>query len=272
MRSLEMMLSSAVVFFAVHYDLAAQSSLPKTFVKDVTHVAGGTGHILTAPLRWHGRDWANFGVVLGGTFALSFLDEELDDYLQRHRSQTADKLSDVGIKYGEPLTVVTLTGVVYAAGLLARHERLRETAVILSGALLPTGGIQTVTKRVAGRARPHLGLGYDHFDPFRKEEAYYSFFSGHAMVAMATSHVFARQFPHPVLKVAFYSLGALSSFARMYEEDHWLSDVVLGDALAIVSVNSVAKWLAQQKQEPAHGSLQWRVFAQRNGIGMEVAW
>jgi membrane-associated phospholipid phosphatase len=257
---------------ATYCDLAAQSSIPTTFLKDAGHVAGGTGHILTAPLRWHGRDWANFGAVIGGTFALSFLDEEVNDYLQRHRSSTADKLADIGIEYGEPLTVVALTGVVYATGLLARQERLRETAVILSGALLPIGGIQTVAKRATGRARPHLGLGHDVFDPFRNEEAYYSFFSGHAMVAMATSHAFAKQFPHPVTKVAFYSLGALSSFARMYEEDHWLSDVVLGDVLAIVSVNSVAKWLAQQKQGPAQGSLQWRVFAQRTGIGMEVTW
>jgi membrane-associated phospholipid phosphatase len=209
---------------------------------------------------------------MGGTFALSFLDEKLNDYLQRHRSSTADKLADIGIEYGEPLTVAALTGVVYVTGLLARQERLRETAVILTGTLLPTGGIQTVAKRAAGRARPHLGLGHDVFDPFRNEEAYYSFFSGHTMVAMATSHAFARQFPHPVTKVVFYSLGAMGGFARLYEEDHWLSDVVLGGVLAVVSVNSVAKWLERQKQGPAYGSLQWRLLAQRSGLSVEVTW
>lgn len=219
----------------------------------------------------------NFGMVMGGTLAVSFLDEEINDYLQRHRSATVDRLSDIGVTYGEPLTVVALTGVVYVVGLSTGWERLRESAVILSGTLLPTGAVQTVTKRLSGRARPHLGLGHDVFDPFRNEEAYYSFFSGHVMVAMATSHVFAKQFPHPVSKTIFYGLGGLAGFARLYEEDHWLSDVVLGSVVAIVSVNSVAKWLAQQQPARAGGArapggAQWRLFARGRGLGLEVRW
>jgi len=266
------LLGCALFVAAACQQLAAQSSLPKTLVSDVSHAGGETGYVLTAPLHWHGNDWAAFGAVLGGTFALSFLDQEVNDYLQEHRSQTADKLADFGISYGEPITVVTLTGCTYALGLLARSEKLRETAVILSGALLPSGIIQTVAKRAAGRARPHLGLGNDVFDPFRNEEAYYSFFSGHTMVAMATSHAFAKQFPHPLIKVALYSMGAIGGFARLYEEDHWLSDVVLGGVLGIVSVNTTSKWLARQKNGNAMGHLQWRIFAPRNGLGMSLNW
>ncbi len=273
MHSLKILFLFAAILLAAPQNLLAQSrSLPKTFSRDASHAAGATGNILTAPLRWQGSDWANFGMVIGGTFALSFLDEELNDYLQNHRSQTADKIADAGIAYGEPLTVAVLTGGVYAVGLFARSQKLRDTAVILTGSLLPTGLLQTVTKRAVGRARPHLGLGHDVFDPFRKEEGYYSFFSGHTMVAMATSHTFARQFPHPVTKIVFYSLGVAGGFARLYEEDHWLSDVVLGGALAIVSVNSTAKWLAQRENGQALGHVQWRVFAQRNGLGVEAAW
>ena len=262
----------SVLLLAAHGHVAAQSSLPKTFFKDASHVAGATGNILTSPLRWQGNDWLNFGAVLGGTFALSFLDETVNDYLQDHRGQAGDKLADIGIAYGEPLTVVALTGGVYVIGLFAQQKKLRETAVILSGSLLPTGLLQTVAKRAVGRARPHLGLGHDVFDPFRNEEGYYSFFSGHTMVAMTTSHVFARQFPHPVVKVVFYSLGVAGGFARLYEADHWLSDVVLGGALAIVSVNSTIKWLAQREDGKAVGQLQWRVFAQRQGVGLEMKW
>ncbi len=261
------------IFFYAQATLAqTRSSLPNTFFKDVSHVAGATGHVLVSPLRWQGRDWARFGAVIGGAVAFSFLDEEVNDYLLRHHSRTADKLAEVGIEYGEPRTVVILTGGVYALGLLARHERLRETAVILSGALLPSGGIQAVTKTATGRARPRLGLGHDVFEPWRGEEAYYSFFSGHAMVAMAASHAFARQFPHPVVKVVFYSLGAAGSFARLYHEDHWLSDVLIGNVLAIASVNSVSKWLAQRQEGPAPGHLQWRLFARRRSLGAEISW
>jgi membrane-associated phospholipid phosphatase len=248
------------------------SSLPGKFISDASHVLGGTGHVLTSPLRWRGKDWAIFGSVLGGAFALSFLDEEVNEFFLRNHSKTADKLSDFGIEYGEPATVVILTGSLYVVGLIADSDWLRESCVILSASLLPDGMIQTVTKKATGRARPHLGLGYHEFDPFRNEEAYYSFFSGHTMVAMTTSHVFARRIDNAFAKAGLYSLGAIAGLARMYNEDHWLTDVVLGNALAIASVNSVSKWLEAQKSEKAMGNLQWRVIPARRGVSLSVAW
>ncbi len=248
------------------------SSLPGKFISDASHVLGGTGHVLTSLLRWHGKDWAIFVSVLGGTFALSFLDEEVNEFFLRNHSKTADKLSDVGIKYGEPATVVILTGSLYAVGLIAGSEWLRESCVILSASLLPDGIIQTVTKKATGRARPHLGLGNHEFDPFRNQEAYYSFFSGHAMVAMTTSHTFAKRIDSAPAKVVLYGLGGIAGLSRMYNEDHWLTDVVLGNALAIVSVNSVSKWLEAKKNEKGMGGLQWRIIPAGRGVSLSVAW
>ncbi len=248
------------------------SSLPGKFISDASHVLGGAGHVLTSPVRWHGKDWAIFGSVLGGTVALSFLDEEVNDFFLRNHGKTADKLSDIGIEYGEPATVVILTGGLYAVGLIADSEWLRESCVILSASLLPDGIIQTVTKKAAGRARPHLGFGHHQFDPFRNEEAYYAFFSGHTMVAMTTSHVFAKRINNLPTKVLLYSLGGIAGLSRMYNEDHWLTDVVLGNALAIASVNSVSKWLEAKKNGKAMGGLQWRVMPVERGVNLSVTW
>jgi membrane-associated phospholipid phosphatase len=248
------------------------ASIPGKFLADVSNVAHGTGHVLSAPFRWRGKDLAIFGSVLAGTYALSFLDEEVNDLFLRNQSETADKFAEVGIEYGEPRTVVILTGSLYAIGLLADNEWLRESCVILSASLLPTGGIQTATKIIAGRARPHVGIGHDQFDPFRREEAYYSFFSGHTMVTMTTSHVFAKRLRHPLAKITLYSLGTLGGLARMYNEDHWLSDVVLGSTLAIVSVNSVSKWLEAKKAGAEVGGLQWRLIPSARRVQLSFTW
>lgn len=274
-QSLRLCVLATFVLNASFPALAQQkqpSSLPGKFISDVSHVLGGTGHVLTSPLRWHGKDWAIFGSVLGGTFALSFLDEEVNDFFLRNHSKTADKLSDFGIKYGEPATVVILTGSLYAVGLIADSDWLRESCVILSASLLPDGIIQTVTKKATGRARPHLGLGHDEFDSFRNEEAYYSFFSGHTMVAMTTSHVFAKRIDNLPAKFVLYGLGGIAGLSRMYNEDHWLTDVVLGNALAIVSVNSVSKWLEAKKSGKMMGGLQWRITPAQQGVGLSVMW
>jgi hypothetical protein len=248
------------------------SSLPQKFLADASNVIQGTGYVLSAPLRWDGKDWKIFGSVIAGTFALSFLDEEVNDFFLRNRSETADKLTDIGTEYGEPTTVVLLTGSLYAIGLLADNDWLRESCVMLSASLLPTGGIQSATKMISGRARPHVGIGHDQFDPFRREEAYYSFFSGHTMVAMATSHVFAKRIHHPAAKVALYGLGTLGGLSRMYNQDHWLSDVILGNALAVASVNSVSKWLEAEKADARVGGLQWRITPYPRGVQLSFSW
>lgn len=248
------------------------TSLPQTIGKDLGHVVKGTGHVLAAPLRWQGKEWARFGVFAGATFALSFLDEEANDFFKRNHSRTADKLADIGVEYGEPRTVVLLTGGVYVIGLVAQNEWLRESAVILTGALLPAGLLQTAAKITAGRARPHLGLGYDAFEPFRREEAYYSFVSGHTMVAMATSHVFAKRLDNFAAKAGLYSLGALAGAARMYHEDHWLTDVVLGSALAIASVNAVTNVVEGTQRGSRRMGRQWQVRPYGRGMAMMVAW
>jgi membrane-associated phospholipid phosphatase len=228
--------------------------------------------VLTSPLRWRGKDWAAFGSVMGGTLALSFLDEEVNEIFLRNHSKTADKLADFGIEYGEPATAVILTGSLYAVGLIADSEWLRESCVILSASLLPSGIIQTATKRAVGRARPYLELGNHEFDPFRGEEAYYAFFSGHSMVAMTTSHTFAKRIDNVFAKVGLYGLGSLAGLARMYNKDHWLTDVVLGNALAIASVNSVSKWLKAKKSGKAMGGLQWQVIPARRGVSLSMLW
>lgn len=245
---------------------------PRTIGRDLKLVAQSAGHVLASPLRWHGKEWARFGLVVGGTIALSFGDEKVNDFFKRNPSRTADKFAQIGEQYGEPRTVVILTGGVYAVGLLAQNEWLRESAVILTGALLPAGLMQTAAKITAGRARPHLGLGYDTFEPFRREEAYYSFVSGHTMVAMATSHVFAKRLDNLAIKAGLYGLGALAGISRMYHEDHWLSDVVLGGALAITSVNSAAKFVERRKRMEFKTGLHWRAQPHARGIAITMRW
>jgi len=260
------------ILLVLSHAVFAQTSRPEKFITDVSHVISGAGHVLTSPTRWQGKDWAIFGSVLAGTFALSYLDEPFDDLMQRNRSGFADRLNDIGIEYGEPRTAVLLTGGVYLSGLIIDNDWLRETGVIASASLLSSGIIQSTTKAAAGRARPHVGLGHDVFDPFRGEENYYSFFSGHTMVAMIISHTFAKRINHPVAKVAFYSLGTVAGLARAYNRDHWLTDVVLGNALAITSVNSVSRWLAAKKDGKEMGGLQWQLTPRGRGVNLSMAW
>ena len=262
-----------ILFFTIPlYSQTTRSSIPARVVTDVSHTIQGTARTFTSPLRWQKKDWVIFSSILAGTAALTLVDKEVNDFLLRNRSETADKLTDVGNEYGEPRTIVIVTGAAYAIGLFSDNDWLRETAVILTASLVPTGTLQTATKISIGRARPKSGFGRYEFDPFRNEESHFSFFSGHTLAAMSMSHVFAKRINNVPAKIVFYGLGTLSGLARMYNQDHWLSDVVIANALAFVAVNSNIKWLEQKKEDGGYAGLQWRLMPSADGVRLSLEW
>jgi membrane-associated phospholipid phosphatase len=248
------------------------STIGDRLVSDVSHAAKGTLRTLASPFRWQGKDWAKFGVVIAGTAALFLVDEQVNDFFLRNQSETADQIADFGLWYGEPITVVMITGAFYSVGLIGDIDLLRENGVVLTASLLATGAYQTVIKNAAGRARPHVGLGATEFDPLNNTEPYYSFFSGHTMAAISLSHVFARHTGSLPLKVLLYGAGSITGLARMYNADHWFSDVVLGSVVGIVAVNSSATWLAQKKSAGEYAGLQWRLLPSQQGLSLRFEW
>ena len=118
---------------------------------------------------------------------------------------------------------------------------------MMTVALIPGGVIQTAAKIAAGRARPLSGADHDLFKPFSRSENYYSFVSGHTLVAMSISLVLAEQFHSMPVKIALYSLGAIGGLSRVYQDDHWFSDVLLGAALSWACVRSSSNWLNKNK-------------------------
>jgi len=247
------------------------STMGSRFTSDVGDAFDGSVYVFSRPLSWEGEDWLNFGYVIAGAAAISLVDIEVRDFFQRNQSGSENILIKIGEFYGEPLMVVLITGSIYLFGNIADNDWARETAVIMTAALLPGGIYQTAAKTSAGRARPYLELGNYYFDPFRMEEDYYSFVSGHTLVAAATSLVLARRINNAIAKGVFYSLGILTGISRLYSDDHWLSDIFLGGALAAAVTHSAFNWHTDRKQSQQTG-LNLQVLPSRNGITLSLRW
>ncbi|MFQ5629351.1 MAG: phosphatase PAP2 family protein [bacterium] len=229
--------------------------------------------MLTSPLRWRGNDWALFGGLVAGTVALSLIDEDVNSFFQRNQGKIGNDLSEIGVELGEARVVVLLTGGVYAFGLIGDNDWARETAVILTASLIPMGSVQALTNNLVGRARPKIGEGAWVFDPFTRQEAYASFFSGHTLTAMSMAHVFGKRIDNPAAKIFFYGAGSLAAVSRLYNEDHWLTDVVFASAVSITSVNAVAKWLERRRHGKRwSGTAQLRVRPWLRGVQLGLEW
>ena len=151
-------------------------------------------------------------------------------------------------------------GVIWAAALLwlgARALGRRRVAVLgLRGAeaIAVASAISGIVKGFAGRSRPFLSPAEPwHWDFAHgwSDARYFSMPSGHTTAvfafAAAASVVAAgwRPVPRVGLTAAAFSGASLVAFARLYLDQHWLSDVVAGALLGGATGLALARWRAR---------------------------
>jgi membrane-associated phospholipid phosphatase len=196
--------------------------------------------------------------VIAGAFAAGTLvASPLDAYWDRtiglagpqgsHVLREFDRLGD---NWGSPGAIVAagalwLGARVFHDTVRARYGARALEALALSGVV--TGGI----KGLAGRARPYAAPG----DPSSwvfgrgiRDDKYQSFPSGHATAAFAFASSVTSQLNRdrsPIRKWAgpvLYALAGVTAFARTYDHDHWVSDVVAGAGAGTLSGLVVSRW------------------------------
>ncbi|AXT56841.1 phosphatase PAP2 family protein [Aquimarina sp. AD1] len=209
---------------------------------------GGLKHAYTQPFRWKGKDWATFGGIVAGTTLLYLIDEPANDFFTDQRDDVPDFIRETGFRFGKPLVNYGLTTGIYAFGLITKNEKVRKTGVLLIASATAGGIIQTVSKTLVGRARPHTGKGKDAFKFYSSEADYHSFPSGHAILSFTTAYAISKQFKNPYIKGGIYALGLISPVSRLWEGAHWLTDVTLGIVLSVVIVDGIDNYLNKKER------------------------
>jgi len=166
--------------------------------------------------------------VFGGLLGSSFLiDEWSNKQLKLNQNSFLDSYTNVFNEFGEKKYIVPATLATWIIGTAIKDERLSSTALKSAKALLTTAMLTEGIKIVAGRSRPDLDRGNMHFNAFDgTSNKTKSFPSGHAFVSWAVFTPFAEEYSKWI-----YIIPASVSFARMYRNRHWFSDVVLGGGI-----------------------------------------
>ncbi len=226
-------------------EVQKKKTLWNDFTYDIGNIFGGVGHAYSRPFHWKGNDWANFGLVTGGTLLLFTVDDEINHWTRGFNEDIPEFVMDYGHEYGSPENNYMLTGGVYLAGLFTKNEKLRRTGVLLISSATAGGFLQQVSKRIIGRARPKSGESSGTYDPFHLDRVfdYDSFPSGHAMLAFSNAYAIAKQFKSPWVKAGLYTVGMVPGFVRIMDDFHWFSDVAFSTALSIFIVESIDKYL-----------------------------
>jgi membrane-associated phospholipid phosphatase len=233
---------------------------------DAIRFADGVIRTYTSPLRWKGKDWAEFGAVMGTTVGLTLLDQPVRDMWSHQHSTTLDNINTIGYHYGKPYAGFAITAGLYSAGLLIKNQWARETALILGTSLVTSGLLEMGLKPLIGRARPQQEKGNYDLTILNKEAGFHSFPSGHASMAYTISFVLAKRVHSVPLKIVFYSLAGATTVCRLYSDAHWISDVAFGGVLGWYCSQAVINRLTKNHHRNPTRKTKWNISPYGSGL------
>lgn len=276
-----LLLPLVILLFGTSLGLRAQYSNAPT--KDATRwqmlkydtrsIFGGIIHSYSRPFHWKKKQWMQFGGVAAGTSILYLFDDQTTEFFMDQADDIPQVVRDYGWYYGSPQNNYMLTAGVYATGLALKNEKLRRTGVLLIASASAAGLLQQASKYAFGRARPRSGDNYNSFYPFSSDKDYHSFPSGHAILAFTNAYAIAKQFKSPWVKGGLYAVGLVPGVSRLWEGAHWLTDVVVGVAISIATVEAIDKYLDSrydQKYNQNQKKYTWNLQFAPGQLGVSV--
>lgn len=243
------------------------------FKYDAGNIFKGIGHSYIQPLKWKGKQWAQFGGLAAGTGVVYLVDDDTSRFVRANRESVPTFIRRYGEFYGNPENNYLVTSGVYLVGLASKNEKLRRTGVLLIASASSAGLLQQVLKSAVGRARPVADLGKDTFDPFNSSRNFHSFPSGHAMMAFTNAYAIGKQFKNPWVKAGIYTVGAIPGISRLWDGQHWLSDVLFSWAISIATVECIDRYLDRkysQKYNDHSKKLSWNLNFGPGTLGVSM--
>jgi membrane-associated phospholipid phosphatase len=191
---------------------------------------------------------------VGLTVAMLPVDKSVALRLQNPTEQAnrffQNAATDVRI-LGDPGAVIIGVSM-YGVGKVAGWKDVADFGFHTTEAIAVAGITTTFLKGVAGRARPFVSSdtnpGQFHFGRGFNKGSLQSFPSGHATAAFALASTVTsesqRWWPHQtwIVGPVMYTAATLVGLSRMYNNQHWASDVALGAAIGTFSGIKIVRY------------------------------
>ncbi len=215
---------------------------------DFSQFGDETWSFIKQPTRWEGSDWLKLGAAGAGTFLMMQADQPVRDAVLRNHAYSKSTLVESGRVYGELYSPVVLFSGFALHSLITHDMGTRKIAYEIGQASLYAGATTYLLKMAIGRARPYTNEGSKSFHPFSNlffKQDYQSFPGGHTTVAFVLSTVLSRNAKSDWLKGIAYIPAALTFISRVYQDQHWTSDDLLGGIIGYF----IATWVVDQHEQ-----------------------
>ena len=192
---------------------------------------------------FHRSDLYMAGAFVAGTIALLPADKHLAQLIRDDDligNGNLHRLASTAKFFGGPGPLI-IGPAMYVVGRYGHVPRMAELAVHGTEAVLVGAGVATVAKVMAGRERPFVNADTNPHDfgfmRGLKDDQHKSFPSGHTTAAFSAAAAVVAEthewWPKSTLYVApiMYGGATVVGLSRMYDDQHWASDVLMGAAI-----------------------------------------
>lgn len=185
--------------------------------------------------NWITTHWKLSLILLFILSSAFYLDSAVRFIFMGFRNELLDSIADFGRWYGGGFPTQSLFLLFYIGGLLFQKYYVRNVGLLIFETYIYSGLVTLIFKSFFGRWRPFALQGeFSFYGLTLGPNEQLSFSSGHASVSFALSCVLASTTKNVYLKIFYYLLAVITSFSRMYHDQHWFSDVVMGTYIGIL--------------------------------------
>ena len=193
--------------------------------------------------------------VVGGVLALYPVDKSLAIKMQNQYTAPGGKALNNwanGFDYLALPGVYIIAPAFYLAGRISHNDKIKDLGWHTTEAAIAGAAITEVLKGFVGRARPYVSAdtnprSFKFLSGFTNGDRQ-SFPSGHATIAFAAaaaaSSEVSREYPKLTWVVGpiLYTSAAFVGLARMYQSQHWASDVMMGAGIGTFSGLKIVRY------------------------------
>jgi membrane-associated phospholipid phosphatase len=160
-----------------------------------------------------------------------------------HHSRSFDHLAKTVNPLGTAHRLIPAMAVTYVTAALTGHQSLATGVLNTAGAYIASDVVESVLKPVVGRQRPDVAGNSHRFRPFSRQGDWHSFPSAHVAHVTAIATAVEMQTHSRTIAVLCDGLVTLVAADRIYEDQHWSSDVTATAALTAMISSATVQWL-----------------------------
>jgi hypothetical protein len=188
-------------------------------------------------------------IIPVGIAASAALDPELREWTLHRHTRSLDRLAKSVNPLGTAQRLVPAMAATYLTALLTHRQSLAEGTLNTAAGYVAADLVESALKPVVGRERPHVEGNSHRFHPFTAQGDWHSFPSAHVAHITAIAQAISMQTNSAPLTVLCGSLVALVGWDRVYEDQHWTSDVTATIALSSMVSGATVRWLQRHFEQ-----------------------